>query len=186
MFKNEISNPIFQDEISNTEIDVHTNGLPWYKVISKAVAFPLPQVKKLYKDTIVPKKGSEEAAGYDLYAYIPEHTIEIRPGECKLIGTGVAITPPTGYCAFIMARSGLATKQGLRPANCVGLADHDYTGEYKVALYNDSNESRFIEVGDRIAQLVFMPYYTPEFEIVDELEETERADGGFGHTGTKG
>jgi dUTP pyrophosphatase len=66
------------------------------------------------------------------------------------------------------------------------VCDYDYTGEYKVALYNDSNESRFIEVGDRIAQLVFMPYYTPEFEIVDELEETERADGGFGHTGTKG
>jgi dUTPase len=118
LFKNEISNPIFQNETSNTETGVDVD--PWFKVTQKVVAYPLPRIKKLYKDTIVPKKGSEEAAGYDLYAHIPEHTIEIRPGECKLIGTGVAITPPTGYCAFIMARSGLATKQGLRPANCVG------------------------------------------------------------------
>lgn len=147
----------------------------------------IPKLKRLSEEAIIPKKGSEYAAGYDLYACIPEHDIEIPAGECRLIGTGWAITPPKNMCAFIMARSGLATKQGLRPANCVGLCDYDYTGEYKVALYNDSKETRFVETGDRIAQLVFMPFYyfNGDLEIVDELEVTERGDGGFGHTGTK-
>jgi dUTP pyrophosphatase len=150
----------------------------------------LPKLKKLYSDSQIPKRGSEYAAGYDLYAYTDNKLdIVIYPGECKLVGTGVAIQPPNGYCAFIMARSGLATKQGLRLANGVGLCDYDYTGEYKVAVYNDSACIRKVHHGDRIAQLVFMPFYynsvekDNDFIIVNELEETERADGGFGHTG---
>lgn len=157
-----------------------------YEDLAKKYSYKLrPKIKLLHEDSKIPQTMSDEAAGYDLYAYTNNQTIRICPGECKLIGTGIAITPPDEYCAFIMARSGLATKQGLRPANCVGLCDHDFTGEYKVALYNDSNVVQTVKHGDRIAQLVFIPYTTPEFIVVDELEETNRADGGFNSTGSR-
>lgn len=144
----------------------------------------IAKIKKIHEDSIIPTRGSDNAAGYDLYAYIEEgDTIVINPFETKFIGTGVAITPPDGTFGAIFARSGLATKQGLRPANCVGVCDIDYTGEYKVALHNDSNQVAFINHGDRIAQVVFIPYVAPEFTEVDELEETDRGDGGFGSTG---
>lgn len=142
------------------------------------------KIKKMYEDTVIPTRGSEYAAGYDLYAYLgEEQSITIIPFETKLIGTGVAITPPDGTFGAIFARSGLATKQGLRPANCVGVCDIDYTGEYKVALHNDSNKVVTISHGDRIAQLVFIPYVAGDFIEVDNLEETERGDDGFGSTG---
>ena len=157
-----------------------------YEDLAKTYSYKLrPKIKLLHEDSKIPQTMSDEAAGYDIYAYTEHKSISIKPGECKLIGTGVAITPPENYCAFIMARSGLATKQGLRPANCIGLCDYDYTGEYKVALYNDSNKVQIINHGDRIAQLVFMPYTTPEFIVVDDLEETDRADGGFNSTGSR-
>lgn len=131
---------------------------------------------------IIPEKGSDESAGYDLYACIDD-SIEIAPQQTVLIGTGVSITPPKGYFGAIFARSGLATKKGLRPANCVGVADWDYTGEYMVALHNDSTETQIINPRDRIAQLVFLPYISVEFNMVEYLEQTERGEGGFGHTG---
>lgn len=137
---------------------------------------------KLNPDARVPTKGSNLAAGYDLYACI-ENDITIAPFSTESIGTGLAIQPPNGWFGAIFARSGLATKQSLRPANCVGVCDEDYTGEYIVALHNDSHVIRQIKNGDRIAQLVFLPYLDTQFEEADELEKTDRGSGGFGSTG---
>ena len=136
---------------------------------------------KLKDNARVPTQGSLKAAGFDLYAC--EGTY-ILPGQTKLIPTGLSIQPPEGYCFKIYARSGLATKKGLRPANCVGICDEDYTGEYMVALHNDSNEIQTIEDGERIAQLSLERYYSFEFEEVEKLDKTERGSGGFGSTGT--
>ena len=136
---------------------------------------------KLRENAHIPTIGSEKAAGYDLYASDGAY---IMPGQTRLIPTGLAIQPPEGYCAKIYARSGLASKRGLRPANCTGICDEDYTGEYMVALHNDSNEMQIIEAGERIAQLVFERYYHIEFEEVEKLEDTKRGAGGFGSTGT--
>lgn len=139
------------------------------------------KIVKLKDNAHIPTKGSDKAAGYDLYACDGTY---ICPGQTKLIPTGLSIQPPEGYCAKIYARSGLASKRGLRPANCVGICDEDYTGEYMVALHNDSNEIQTITDGERIAQLVFEPYYSVDFVTVDVLDKTERGAGGFGSTGT--
>lgn len=145
------------------------------------------KIKKLYNDATIPTRGSYYAAGYDLYAYIrcqEGHTgIYIPPHETVLIGTGVAIQPPKDCFGAVFARSGLASKQGLRPANCVGVCDYDYTGEYMIALHNDSNEERFVKDGERIGQVVFIPYMNVNFIEVDDLQETERGANGFGSTG---
>ena len=139
-------------------------------------------IQKLKENATIPTQGSKYAAGYDLYACLDEDII-IAPGEVRKIGTGIAITPPEGTFGAIYARSGLATKSGLRPANCVGVCDYDYTGEYIVPLRNDDNVPHLIKNGDRIAQLVFAPYLAIEFEEVNELKPTERGSGGFGSTG---
>jgi len=138
------------------------------------------KIKKLYEDSIIPTRGSDDAAGYDLYA----HVDAAIPPHCTVkIGTGVAIQPPKGTFGAVFARSGLAAKQGLRPANCVGVCDYDYTGEYMIALHNDSTEQRFIKHGERIGQVVFIPYMNINFIEVESLDATERGDGGFGSTG---
>ena len=139
-------------------------------------------IQKLKENATIPTQGSKYAAGYDLYACLDEDII-IAPGEVRKIGTGIAITPPEGTFGAIYARSGLATKSGLRPANCVGVCDYDYTGEYIVPLRNDDNVPHLIKNGDRIAQLVFAPYLAIEFEEVNELKPTKRGAGGFGSTG---
>lgn len=139
------------------------------------------KIKKLKPNAIIPKQGSEKAAGFDLHA-CGEYVV--RPGTQMPIETGLSITPPEGYFGAIFARSGMAAKRGLRPANCVGVCDEDYTGEYIVPLYNDSDIEQIIYDGDRVAQLVFLPYINVEFEEVEELDETERGAGGFGSTGT--
>jgi dUTP pyrophosphatase len=134
----------------------------------------------------IPSRGSEYAAGYDLHACFGDTELqymEIQPHMTVKVGTGLAIQPPHGYFGAIFARSGLATKQGLRPSNCVGICDEDYTGEYIVALHNDTDCVQRIHHGDRIAQLVFMPYLDVEFEEVESLDETARGSGGFGSTG---
>lgn len=138
---------------------------------------------RLNTNATIPTKASEESAGYDLYACIDSGVVQINPHETVFVDTGLAITPPKNYYGAIFARSGLASKQGLRPANCVGICDEDYTGNYMVALHNDSDETRYINNGDRIAQLVFMPYLNIDFVEVDKLKETERGGGGFGSTG---
>ena len=142
------------------------------------------KIMKIYDDAILPTRGSAEAAGYDLYARLREHeTLQILPHETTKIGTGIAIECPKGYFAGIFARSGLATKQGLRPANCVGIVDSDYRGEIIVAIHNDSDEIRYIENGDRIAQMILIPYIPMTFIETDELSESGRGQDGFGSTG---
>lgn len=141
------------------------------------------KIKKLKENATLPIYGSDKAAGADLYAYIDGiGQVTIEPHTTQKIGTGLAMELPEGYFGAIFARSGLATKQGLRPANCVGVCDEDYRGEYIVALHNDTDEIKVIKSGDRIAQLVLLPYIQCDF-IEDELSETERGDGGFGSTG---
>jgi dUTP pyrophosphatase len=138
--------------------------------------------KKLNDFAHEPTRGSEEAAGYDLYAAI-ENPIPIPPDATVQIGTGLAFEIPKGTFAGIFARSGLATKQGLRPANCVGVCDSDYRGEYIVALHNDLKIGQIINPGDRIAQMILLPYVPMIFEEIEDLSETNRGDGGFGSTG---
>ena len=140
------------------------------------------QVKKLKETASLPTRGSAYAAGYDLYACLDE-AVTVEAGATVKIGTGLSIAVPEGYFGAIFARSGLATKEGLRPANCVGVADSDYRGEYIVALHNDSAVARTVTHGERIAQLVIMPFLSVEFEEADSLEETQRGEGGFGSTG---
>ena len=141
-------------------------------------------IKKLNENAIIPTYGSEFAAGADLYACIDEE-VTILPNETKLIKTGLAIEVPQGYGAFIYARSGLASKRGLAPANKVGVVDCDYRGEIMVALHNHSDVEQAIAPLERIAQMVIAPYITAEFEEVDNLSDTVRGDGGFGSTGTR-
>ena len=141
-------------------------------------------VKKLNKNAILPTYGSEYAAGADLYACL-EAPVTIEPGETVMIHTGLAMEIPAGYAGLIYARSGLASKKGLAPANKVGVIDADYRGEVMVALHNHSNASVTIDPQERIAQLVITPYLTAHFEETSELSETVRGAGGFGSTGTK-
>lgn len=140
------------------------------------------KIKKLNENAIIPTRGSEYAAGYDLYA-CTNSPIVITPHETVKVGTGLAIEIPNGYFGAIFARSGLATKQGLRPSNCVGVCDSDYRGEYIVALHNDTDVPQTINLMERIAQLVIMPYLSTKFEEVDELTDTKRGNNGFGSTG---
>ena len=142
-------------------------------------------IKKLHDDAIIPTRGTNESAGYDLYAYLDEDNISINPGESVMIKFGISIEIPSGYFAGIFARSGMAAKRNLRPANCTAVIDSDYRGELMLPLYNDSKEVQVIENKDRVAQLVVMPYLNVEFEEVDELSTSERDQGGFGSTGTK-
>lgn len=141
-------------------------------------------IKKLSEKARIPSYGSQYAAGADLYACLNED-VKIAAGETKVIPTGIALELPVGYAGLIYARSGLATKQGLAPANKVGVVDCDYRGEVKVALHNHSSEERTVSAGDRIAQLVITPYITAVFEETEELSQTARGEGGFGSTGSK-
>lgn len=140
------------------------------------------KVKKLKENATLPTRGSKYAAGYDLYACLDE-PIEIKPHTTVKIGTGLSFELPNGTFAAIFARSGLATKMGLSPANKVGVCDSDYRGEYIVALHNHSNESKMVNPNERIAQMVLIDYVPMEFVEVERLEETDRGDGGFGSTG---
>jgi len=140
------------------------------------------QIHKLRPDAVLPARGSAYAAGYDLYACIDE-AVRIMPHTTVKIGTGLSIAVPEGWFGAVFARSGLAAKAGLRPANCVGVCDSDYRGEYIVALHNDSETVRTVEPGDRIAQLVILPFMEAEFEETEQLPETERGAGGYGSTG---
>lgn len=139
-------------------------------------------IQKLHPDAILPQYGSADAAGADLCSI---EEITIAPGETKLVHTGLAMAIPQGFGGFIFARSGLATKRGLAPANKVGVVDADYRGEVMVALYNQGSTEQTILKGERIAQMVFLPCPQATLELCDSLEETERGNGGFGSTGRK-
>ena len=140
------------------------------------------RIKKINAKAIIPTRGSVEAAGYDLYAVTETGSQQIPADKTQKINTGVCMEIPKGCFGAIFARSGLATKRGLRPANCVGVVDSDYRGEIIVALHNDTDECETIYDGDRVAQLVILPYLAVEFEEVNELNSTERGQGGFGST----
>lgn len=141
-------------------------------------------IKKLNEKAVIPAYGSEYAAGADLYACL-EGELTIQPHETAVIPTGIALELPVGYAGLIYARSGLATKKGLAPANKVGVVDCDYRGEVKVALHNHSGAAQTVSAGERVAQLVITPYITANFCEVDELSQTVRGAGGFGSTGSK-
>lgn len=139
-------------------------------------------IKKLNKNAIIPNKGSEFSAGYDLYACL-EEPINVKSNQTVKIPTGLAMEIPVGYAGMIFARSGLSTKKGLAPANKVGVCDSDYRGEYIVALHNHSDEDVTVNPGERIAQLVIIPFLSVDFIETDTLNDTVRGTGGFGSTG---
>lgn len=139
-------------------------------------------IKKLNQNAIIPSYGTEYSAGADLYACLNE-PVTINPGETAFIKTGLSIEIPAGYAGLVYARSGLSCKQGLAPANKVGVIDADYRGEIMVALHNHSGEAKTVGCGDRIAQLVITPFLTANFIEADELSATVRGGGGFGSTG---
>lgn len=140
--------------------------------------------KRLNDLAKIPTRGSKFSAGYDLYA-ATDNDIQIPPHSTVMIGTGLAMDLPYGYFGAIFARSGIATKRGLRPANCVPVIDCDYRGEWIIPLHNDSNETMTVLAGERIAQLILLPYQDIDFKEVNELSNTDRGMGGFGSTGEK-
>ena len=142
-------------------------------------------IKKTDKNAKIPTYGSEFAAGADLYAVIhnEENKVEILPGETAFIDTGIVMEIPNGYVGLVYARSGLSCKQGLAPANKVGVIDSDYRGNIMVALYNQSNETRIVSEGDRIAQIIIQPVEQLEFKVKGKLSDTTRGNGGFGSSG---
>ena len=141
------------------------------------------RIKRLKENAIIPTRGSEYAAGYDLYACLDSQSICIAPHTTIMIDVGWAMEIPEGSFGAIFARSGLASKQGLRPANCVGVIDADYRGPVKVALHNDTDITQEVIQGERIAQLLVLPFCAIDFQEADELEDTVRGAGGFGSTG---
>ena len=140
------------------------------------------RVKKLRENAVLPSYGSDYAAGADLYAC---NAVTVEPGATEFVQTGLALEVPAGYAGLVYARSGLACKKGLAPANKVGVIDADYRGEIMVVLYNHSSQAVEIEPGERVAQLVITPYLTAVFEETEELSDTVRGEGGFGSTGRK-
>ena len=142
------------------------------------------RIKKLRDNAQMPTYGSEYAAGADMYAAIDE-AVTIAPGETKFIPTGLAFEIPEGYAGFVHARSGLASKRGLAPANKVGVIDADYRGEVMVALHNHGTEAQTVEAGERIAQMIIAPFVAVNYIFSDELDDTARGEGGFGSTGRK-
>ena len=143
------------------------------------------QIVLLHDNSIEPKRATAGSVGYDLSACIDD-SVEIKPGETKVVGTGVAVALEMGFAAFLYGRSGLGVKHGIAPGNCVGVIDSDYRGEIKVGLHNSSRESFTINPGDRIAQMVIARCELPELVVCDKLNTTSRAAGAFGSTGVAG
>ena len=145
---------------------------------------PKIRIKKLNDNAVIPTYGTEFSAGADLYA-LPGDDIVIPAHATVMIHTGLSMEIPEGYAGLIFARSGLASKRGLAPANKVGVVDPDYRGEFMVALHNHTDEEKTVAGGERVAQLVIVPFITADFEVADALSDTVRGEGGFGSTGTK-
>lgn len=141
------------------------------------------KIKKISENAVTPTRGSKDAAGFDLYC-AESSIVEILPGSTVKIHTGIQMEIPDGYVGLLFARSGIAIKKGLRPANAVGVIDSDYRGEIIVALHNDSNTAQYVNPGDRVAQIVIVKYFAPSIkEVIEDLSETERGEGGFGSSG---
>ena len=145
---------------------------------------PVVLFKKVSDTPYIPTRATSGSAGFDLFADLQTSYTKIAPGDTGMIRTGLAVAIPDGYFGAIFARSGLATKYGIRPANCVGVIDSDYRGEIVMALHNDSDTTYVVENGERVAQMVILPYLKTKFVEADELPETVRGGGGFGSTGT--
>jgi len=146
-------------------------------------------IKKCFDEAILPTRAHEDDAGYDLYASPYEG---FEAGSVPIIGngnqtfhTGIAMEIPKGYVGLVFARSGIGVKRGLKPRNCVGVIDSNYRGEIMVCLHNDTSATAYVEVGERIAQIVIVPYYKYELNLVDELSDTDRGENGWGSSGTK-
>jgi dUTP pyrophosphatase len=147
---------------------------------------PNVSIKLLREGAKLPVRGSASAAGYDLYACLDgDQELTIPPHSTAMLPTGLSFALPEGTFGAVVARSGLASKQGLRPANCLGVIDSDYRGEIQIGLHNLSAEPYTVQPGERIAQMIIMPYFAPVIEEVTSLTETDRGAGGFGSTGTK-
>lgn len=140
------------------------------------------RIKKLHPNAVIPTYGSTEAAGADIYACL-EAAVTIPAGKTVFIPTGLAMEVPRGCAGLIYARSSMGSKRGLAPANKVGVIDSDYRGQVMVALHNHSQEDQVVNPGERVAQLIITPVFTPGFREVDDLSETDRGSGGFGSTG---
>ncbi|MBE6986683.1 MAG: dUTP diphosphatase [Ruminococcaceae bacterium] len=140
------------------------------------------RVKKLHPEAILPTYGTEEAAGADLYACL-EESVTIQPGHSAFIPTGLALEVPKGCAGLIYARSGMACKRGLAPANKVGVIDSDYRGEIRVVLLNHSGQAQTVQPGERIAQMIITPVLMPAYTETEDLTDTDRGTGGFGSTG---
>ena len=140
------------------------------------------RVKRIYPDAVIPRRASNGSVGYDLFAYTTDE-IEIKPGETRPVGTGIAIALEEGFAAFVYARSGLGIKHGINPANGVGVIDYDYRGEIIVGLRNSSGSAFVIKPFDRIAQMVITQCMLPTLEVCEDLDSTQRGDNGFGSTG---
>lgn len=140
------------------------------------------KIKRVTETAIIPEKQSIGAAGFDLYVD-SDVPVEIKPHETVMLYSGIAFQIPRMYCGMIFARSGLSTREGLRPATCVSLIDSDFRGNVGLPMHNDSNETRIIQPHERVAQIVFEKAIIVEFNVVDKLDETERGEGGFGSTG---
>ena len=140
------------------------------------------RVKKLHPEAILPTYGTEEAAGADLYACL-EEPVTIQPGHSAFIPTGLALEVPKGCAGLIYARSGMACKRGLAPANKVGVIDSEYRGEIRVVLLNHSGQAQKVQPGERIAQMIITPVLTPAYTETEDLTDTDRGTGGFGSTG---
>ena len=157
-----------------------------YNIDPETYCYNMPiKVKRLNKNAKLPVQGSDAAAGYDVFACLDSPFIKINPHETVKVSTGIAVSPPANTWIGVFARSGMATKLGLRPSNCTGVVDPDYRGPVIVAIHNDTDYAQTINNGDKIAQLIVMPRLTMEIEEVDELDETDRGSGGFGSTGNK-
>ena len=142
------------------------------------------KIKKLVENAVVPTYGTDFSAGADLYCASAE-PVTVEPHKTVLVHTGIAMEIPEGLVGLVFARSGLASKRSLAPANKVGVIDSDYRGEIMVALHNHSDKEQTVEAGERVAQIAFVPYVAAAFELADELDDTARGAGGFGSTGTK-
>lgn len=143
------------------------------------------KIKLLDERAVIPTMGTEFSAGADLYALLSEAVELMKAHSTKIVHTGISLEIPKGYVGLVCARSGIANKKGLAPSNKIGIIDSDYRGEIMISLHNHSDEDVFIEDGERIAQLVIVPYLTPDFQICANLDKTERGSGGFGSTGEK-
>ena len=143
----------------------------------------MSKIKVVSKGGYMPEYATEGSAGADLRAYLPEGSVTLKPGERRLIPTGLFVELPQGMEAQVRARSGLAIKHGIGLVNGVGTVDSDYRGEWNVPMINWGSEAYTVNNGDRIAQVVFSTFIHAEFEAAEKLDETERGSGGFGHTG---